>query len=124
MNSKRLFRLAGTTLLAGGLLAGSIGWAAAQEDPTGGRNGSTTHGPGHDGGGDSTAAHGPGHAKQRDHDDPAHQAAVAEALDLTVEELQAELEDGKTVPQIGEEQGVDLADLHEAIMSQHDTNGG
>jgi hypothetical protein len=113
MNSKRLFSLAGTTLLAGGFLAGSIGWAAAQEHPVGGM--------------DATTAHGPGHANQRGHDDPEHaqmQAAVAEALGLTVEEFQAELEAGKTVPQIAEEQGVDLADLHATIMSQHDTNGG
>ena len=127
MNSKRLFSLAGTTLLAGGLLAGSIGWAAAQEHPTGGTDGTAAHGPGHVGGRDGSGVHGPGHAKQRDHDSPEHaqmQAAVAEALGLTVEEFQAELEAGKTVPQIAEEQGVDLADLHATIMSQHDTNGG
>ena len=113
MNSKRLYSLAGTTLLAGGLLAGSIGWAAAQVHPIGGRDGS--------------AAHGPGHANRQDHDNPEHaqmQAAVAEGLGLTVAEFQTELEAGKTVPQIAEEQGVDLADLHETIMSQRDTNGG
>jgi hypothetical protein len=110
MNTKRAFSLAGAAVLAGGLLAGSTSLALAQEHPSGGR--------------DSTAAHGPGHANQQDHDDPGHQAAVAEALGLTVEELQAEFEAGKTVPQIAEERDVDLADLHETITSQRDTNGG
>ena len=98
MNSKRIFSLAGMTLLVGGLVAGSIGWAAAREHPNRGRQG--------------TAAHGPGHAQQRDHDDREHTQWLAEALGLTVEELQARLGAGKTVPQIAEEQGVDLDDIH------------
>jgi hypothetical protein len=109
MNRERIFGLAGTTLLAGGLFAGSIAWAAAQEHPHGSMHG--------------TAVHGPGHAQQRDHDDQEHTrmlAAVAEALGLTVEDLQAALEAGKTMPQIAEEQGVDLADLHETVMAQHE----
>jgi len=110
MISRRIFSLAGTTLLAGGLFSGGIGWAGAQEHPV--------HGM------DRSAVHGPGHARQQDHDDPEHQAAVAEALGLSVEEFQDELDAGKTVPQIAEEQGVDLADLHETIMSQRDRNGG
>jgi hypothetical protein len=97
MNKKRVFSLAGTTLLAGGLLAGSIGWAAAQEPPSGG---TAAHGPGHSKQQDGATDHGPGHANRQDHDDPEHQAAVAEALGLTVEELQAELEAGKTVPRV------------------------
>lgn len=110
MISRRIFSLAGTTLLAGGLLAGTFGWVRAQEHPVDGADGS--------------AAHGPGHVGQQNHDDPEHQAAVAEALGLSVEEFQDELDAGKTVPQIAEEQGVDLADLHETIMAQRDRNGG
>ena len=109
MNRERIFGLAGVGLLAGGLFAGSIGWAAAQEHPNGGLHG--------------TAVHEPGQAQRRDHDDQEHTrmlAAAAEVLGLTVEELQAAFEAGKTMPQIAEEQGVDLADLHETIMTQHE----
>jgi hypothetical protein len=48
------------------------------------------------------------------------QAVVADALGLTVDELESEIADGKSVPQIAEEQGVDLADLHEAVMGEFD----
>jgi hypothetical protein len=94
MRSKRIFSLACTTLLAGGLLAGSIGLAAAQGRPidgwdgtsvygagyavqsrctadhgpghSGQRDGTATHGPGHATSNDGNATHGPGHSKQRD----------------------------------------------------------
>ncbi len=46
------------------------------------------------------------------------QAALAEALGLSVDELQAEFADGKTLPQIAEEQGIALGDLHEAVMDE------
>jgi hypothetical protein len=46
------------------------------------------------------------------------QATLAEALGLTVEELQAEFEAGKMVPQVAEEQGVSLTDLHEELMGE------
>lgn len=46
------------------------------------------------------------------------QAAVAEALGLSVDELQAVFADGKTLPQIAEEQGIALGDLHEAVMDE------
>lgn len=46
------------------------------------------------------------------------QTVVAEALGLTVEELEGELADGKSVRVIAEEQGVDIADLHETVMDE------
>jgi hypothetical protein len=124
MNGKTIFSLAGTTLVAGGLFVGSIGWAAAQETPPFGPGGPGEHGPGMMGPG-MMGEHGPGmmggmmgaeHAEM--------QATVAEVLGLTVEEFQAELAAGKTVPQIAEEQGVDLADLHEAVMAELPAHGG
>jgi DNA-directed RNA polymerase specialized sigma subunit len=45
------------------------------------------------------------------------QETIANALGLTVEELQAELQAGKTVPQIAQEKGVDLATIHEGMMA-------
>ena len=41
--------------------------------------------------------------------------AIAEALGMTVEQLEAAFEEGKTLPEIAEEQGVDLADLQAAM---------
>lgn len=135
MNSTRIFSLAATALVTGGLFAGSIGWAAAQEHPIDGMGGAAAHGsgmigPGMMGGmmsdmmgdmmGDMMASHGAG---MMDAQHTQMQAAVAEALGLTAEEFQAELEAGKMVPQIAEEQGVSLADLHETVMSQFGMNG-
>jgi uncharacterized protein YidB (DUF937 family) len=41
--------------------------------------------------------------------------AVAEALGMTAEELEAAFAEGKTLPEIAEEQGVDLADVQAAM---------
>ena len=46
------------------------------------------------------------------------QAVVAETLDLTVDELETELAAGKSVRDIAEEQGVDLTEVHEAVMDE------
>lgn len=46
--------------------------------------------------------------------------AVAEALGLTLEELRAELEAGKTLAEIAEEQGVDLQDLRDAAQAERE----
>jgi hypothetical protein len=46
------------------------------------------------------------------------QAVVAQALGLTVDELETELADGKSVRDIAEEQGADLTDVHEAVMDE------
>ena len=177
MSSKRMLSLAGSALLAGGLLAGGIGWAAAQDHPmtdTGGahpdgtgmmtdaasheamdgmmahmmgdvmpdeteREGMTGMSPGQHSGSDdmmsAMMAHMmggtmPGQAGNgmmgdtiEDHHTAMH-AAVAEALGLTVDEFEAELEAGKMVPQIAEEQGVELKDLHDTVMSALDVQDG
>ncbi|MCC7021722.1 MAG: hypothetical protein IT338_02790 [Thermomicrobiales bacterium] len=51
------------------------------------------------------------------------QAAVAETLGLTPDALEAELADGKSVREIAEAQGVDLADLHEGMMDEFAKDG-
>ena len=184
MSSKRILTLAGSTLLAGGLLAGSVGWVAAQDHPmtgmgsadhhrtgmmtdaaryeaTDGMMGGMMHGMMHGmmahmmggtmpdeagrggmGGmmtdqhtqmdgmmahmmGDTTpgrTGYGAMGGTIDDHQTEMH-AAVAEALGLTVDEFEAALESGKMLPQIAEEQGVDLEDLHETVMSEFDMHG-
>jgi len=46
--------------------------------------------------------------------------AIAEALGLTQEELQAELEAGKTLAEVAEEQGVELQDLRDAAEADRE----
>ena len=45
----------------------------------------------------------------------AEEEATADALDMTVEDLHQAREAGKNVPELAEEAGVDMADLHAAI---------
>ena len=45
--------------------------------------------------------------------------AVADALGLTVEELEAAQAEGKRLPQIAAEQGVELTAVHEAMQAAH-----
>ena len=76
--------------------------------------------------GDGAMAHEAGYSPMGGSMDEQHaerQAAMAQALDLTVDELQAALADGKSLPQIAEEQGVDLVDLHETLMGAFDMHG-
>ena len=47
------------------------------------------------------------------------QDALAEALGITVDELKAQLEAGKTVPEIAAENGVDLATLPGTMQGAH-----
>lgn len=47
--------------------------------------------------------------------------AAAEALDMTTDELTTALQSGKTLQQIAEEAGVDLADVQAAIQAAHAT---
>lgn len=58
--------------------------------------------------------HGPGHMMGGG----AHLEAVAEVLGLTVEELREELQSGKSLADIAEEQGVALEDLEDAILAK------
>lgn len=199
MNGKQMTNLAVAGALAGGLFAGSLGWAAAQDQPAGGGD-AHQHGRGTPaastrpetaddamtsmvrdimeemmpgmlaemmpdmmgqmmpsmmdhmlshmmGGGmmgdgmtgDGMTGDGamggmePGGQPGRDGlqamlgmtDDQRAQmeAVVAEALDLTADELEARLADGESVREIAEEQGVDLADVHEAVMDEFAQNG-
>lgn len=190
MNGKLIINLAGATLLAGGLFAGSAGWTTAQDHPAGGAahqhgSGATTAasrseeatddaltstmrdimdemvpGMGDDmmafmmddmmshmmgvdmmddgmmggmpGGGmhgdmHRDAEHGSGEQPaMRGMADSQHirmQTVAAEALGLTVDELEAELAEGKTVRDIAEDQGVDIAELHETVMDQFASDG-
>jgi len=48
-------------------------------------------------------------------DEEAHYAALAKVLGMTVEELEAELADGKTLRNLAEEQGVDMDSIWDAL---------
>jgi hypothetical protein len=54
---------------------------------------------------------------------PEHQAAMAAALGMTVEELQAQLAAGKTVAAIAQERGVDLTAVHAAMQAEYHAAG-
>lgn len=51
------------------------------------------------------------------------QAAVAAALGISVEDLQAQLTAGKTVADIARERGVDLTAVQAAMQTAHQTDG-
>lgn len=138
MNSNRFFSLAGTLLLAGGLFVGSIGWVGAQQHGTTGMNGTGQHGP--DMMGDMTGdmmgpmmgdmmgpmmddmmAAGGDHAamlSMMGTEHPEMLGTMAEALGLTADELQAELDAGRSMPQIAEAQGIELSELHQTMMAE------
>ena len=48
------------------------------------------------------------------------QTAVANALGLSVEELEAAYAEGKSIKDIAEEQGVELSDVQEAVQAAHE----
>jgi len=50
-------------------------------------------------------------------DDPRGREAIAELLGLTVEELQEQLQDGKTIQELAEEAGVDLEAFREEMSA-------
>lgn len=124
MGRTRILGLAGAGLIAGALVLGSAGFVAAQTPPNPGAAGPGGRGPAllqeHGGRGPMAGRH----AEQPGTEQHAQmQAAVAQALGLTVEQLQAELAAGKTVPQIAQERGVDLAKVHEAARAAHQADG-
>ena len=116
MNRRKLLGAIAGLAIVGGLLAGGIGWVNAQTPP-----GSTTTpaptatpGPGvHTPG--SFGAMGTEHTQMLD--------TVANALGMTVDELQAELQAGKTIPQIAKEKGIDLTQLQSTMQAEHAAGG-
>ena len=100
MNRIGIIGLVGAGLVAGALLAGGIGTALAQPAADPPTPAFDCHGP--DGQG---AMHVQG------------EAALAKALGLTVEQLEAQLKAGKTVADIAKEKGVDLNALHTTMHS-------
>ncbi len=98
MNTIRSIALAGAGLVAGALLAGGIGTALAQPTAEPPAPAVDCHGPG------GQAAMAAMHAQG--------EAALAKALGLTVEQLEAQLKAGKPVADIAKEKGVDLNALH------------
>src|SRR3990172_683038 len=113
MDKKRTVTLATAGLLAVGLMAGGVGWVAAQP-PVPGTPGPWTSGPG---------IHTPGGFGVMGAQHTQMQSTLAEALGLTPEELQAQIQAGKTVPQIAQERGVDLTKLQTTMQAQHQTGG-
>jgi hypothetical protein len=69
----------------------------------------------------SDLLHGRGPGGGRGHLGTAGLEAAAEALDMTVDELTAALQSGKTLETIAEEAGVDFADVQAAIQAAHAT---
>lgn len=124
MSRTRILGLAGAGLIAGALVLGGAGFVAAQTPPNPGVAGPGGRGPAlmqeHGGRGPMAGRH---VAQQGTERHAQVQAAVAEALGLTAEQLQAELAAGKTVPQIAQERGVDLAKVHEAARAAHPSGG-
>ena len=47
------------------------------------------------------------------------QAALAEALGMSLEDLEAALAEGQTIPQLAEAQGIERDDLHAALQAAH-----
>lgn len=48
------------------------------------------------------------------------QTAVAQALGMTLDELNAQLSAGKTIAQIAQSKNIDLTKLHDAIQAAHE----
>ena len=132
MKTKR-FALIGTAAVIGLLALTSIGIAFAQT--SGGGHGGARGGM--MGGDGTTGGHGAmmGQAgggmmsgggmmdQMGDHHDEMLQAAAG-ALGISTDELQAQLDAGKTVPEIATERGVDLAKVREAMQAAHPEGHG
>jgi hypothetical protein len=125
MTTRKLV-LGGAVTAVSILALGSIGFAAAQTGDT--PNGPGVHGPmasheemgkhtamtGHD----SMAATGdmPGHSTE---DQTKMHEIAAKALGITVAELDAQLKSGKTIADIADAKGIDLATLQAAMQGLH-----
>ncbi len=110
MSKIRSIALVGAGLVAGALLVGGVSTALAQpraEPPS-----PTVDCHGAAGQAAMAAMHAQG------------EAALAKALGLTVEQLQAQLKAGKTVDDLAKEKGVDLNALHTTMHgTMHGTTG-
>jgi hypothetical protein len=103
------FTLLAAGLVAGVLALGALGLAAAQR-PGPGRPDS------------AMMPYGQMNGPMMAHHRQIH-VAVAQALGMTVEELDAELAAGKTMAQIAQARGVDLAAVQAAARAAHQTAG-
>lgn len=108
----RVLAIAGGGIAAAALLVGAAGFVSAQ-------------GPGPGGGpGPNAAMHAQMHgAGQTGPHHEQMQAAIASALGITVDELQAEMAAGKTVATIAQERGVSLDTLRAAMQAAHQAAG-
>lgn len=124
MNTKKL--VFGAAAAAGVLALGSISFAAAQSaDDSPGGPGSHGTMTGHDQMGDHAqmAEHG-AMGGQGSEQHTQMQAAAAAALGVTVDELNALLESGKTISDIAAEKGVDLDAFRATMQASHPTGHG
>ena len=95
--------------LAGGLFLAGVGCAAHASPPIAGATP-----PAHEAG--ASCSDCPRRGGERH--DKMH-GALAQALGMTTEQLDAELAAGKTVPQIAEAHGIDFANVREAVHAAH-----
>jgi hypothetical protein len=118
MNTRKVV-LAGALAATAILTLSTIGFAAAQTG--GGSDGSSMHGAsgmsgqmsGHAGMGCESMDGMTGAGAGQMHE------ALATALGITVDELNAQLASGKTVADIASEKGIDLETLHTAMQEAH-----
>jgi DNA-directed RNA polymerase specialized sigma24 family protein len=93
------------------------GYALAQQPPPPQSGESDFPGPGIGGREGRRAGRGPGQPNWMEPYQDQIQEAVAEALGISVEELEAARDEGKTLRDIAEEQGVEFADVQAALKA-------
>lgn len=124
MNTKKL--VFGAAAAAGLLALGSLSFAAAQS-ADGPPRGPESHGPmtGHEQMGNHAqmAEHGPMSGQGSEQHTQMHADAAA-ALGVTVDELDALFESGKTISDIAAEKGVDLDTFRTTMQASHATGHG
>jgi hypothetical protein len=121
MNTKKLV-LVGTIAAVGLLGLATVGLAFAQtgdgRTPTASASQTAPHG--HMGNNGAMADH----MGQMGHTHDQMHAAAAKALGITVDDLNAQLKAGKTVPEIANEKGVDMATVTAAMQAAHADGSG
>jgi hypothetical protein len=116
MSPSQLHRkAAAAVLILGGLLVGACGARAANAAPTASPTERSAQ-AGTAACADCAGRRGEQHARM--------QSAMAQALGMTVEELQAQMDAGKRPAQIAQERGVDFAKVREAMRAVHGSCGG
>jgi hypothetical protein len=121
MMKTRMLTIAGSGIVAATLLVGAVGLVSAQGPGSNTGAGPAAPGRGH---GPNATMHAQRHADGET--GPAHdqmQAAIAGALGITVEELEAERAAGKTVATIAQERGVSLDAVRAAMQGVHPAAG-